>query len=143
MRINLNIKKRQKSIKKVTKNTIYINNTNCNNFYYNKLKLQPYTITTTNINSYIKWSRCNSNILKNFNRGSFDKNDISQYLSNLSFIERQLKIKHKREENDILKKASIYNNNFTIIIILIIIVIVIVIIVIMVIIIIIIVNLAN
>jgi len=110
MRINLNTKKRQKSLKKVTKN---INNNYC---YNNNLKLQSFISsnsnnTTTLINPYIKWSRCNSNNLKLFRRGSIDnKKDTSLILSNLTTIEKQLKIRNKsmiKPEFGIIQKTTL------------------------------------
>jgi len=85
MRINLNTKKKQKTIKKLTNNTK-------NNF---NLKLK--TNNNIIINPYIKWSRCNTNIIRSIKKGNFDKKESSSlnlYLNNLAMIEKHFKVKH-------------------------------------------------
>eukprot|EP00833_Pecoramyces_ruminatium_P018161 jgi/Orpsp1_1/1192193/evm.model.d7180000091243.1 len=101
MRINLNTKKKQKTIKKLTNNS--------NNNFYN-LKLQ--THNNTIINPYVKWSKCNTSKFKNLKKGSFDKKDTSNlnlYLNNLAVIEKKIKIRNKsiKVENYFQKKVEI------------------------------------
>jgi len=87
MKINLNTKKKQKTIKKLS------NTTKKNNYNFYNLKLP--THNNLIINSYtIKWSKCNTHHIKYFNKGSFDRKESmssSLFLNNLAILDKRLK----------------------------------------------------
>ncbi|ORX45392.1 hypothetical protein BCR36DRAFT_333204 [Piromyces finnis] len=114
MKINLNIKKKQKTFKKsITKNSVYYNNLNTNLYYNNNNNLKFQSHLPNNLNtskslvySNKKWSRCNFNNLKFLKKGCIDnKRDTNSFLNHLAMIERQIKQKTMvKSEFGFLKK---------------------------------------